>query len=116
MCRLPEKLKIFEVLLCRILKWDVYLAGHVVGCEIKVINASVPAVASIALVSRNRAHGGGMLEVVTRLGEETIHFEPLDNGVVVAAIGGIYCHPEEVNIFWQKVNSPYLAFLTFSIG
>ena len=53
MCRLPEKLKIFEVLLCRILKLDVYLAGHVVGCEIKVINASVPPVASIALVSRN---------------------------------------------------------------
>ena len=58
-----------------------------------------------------------MMEVVTRLGDKTIHFEPLDNCVVVAAIGGIYCHPEDVNIFWQKkVSSPYLAFLTFSIG
>ena len=43
-----------------------------------------------------------MMEVVTRLGEETVHFESLDNGVVVAAIGGIYCHPEEVNIFLAK--------------
>ena len=31
----------------------VYLAGHIVGCQIKVINPSVPSVPSITLVPRN---------------------------------------------------------------
>ena len=57
-----------------------------------------------------------MLEVVTRLGDKTVYFEPLNDCVVVTAIRSIYCQPEEVNIFWQKVSWPYLAFLTFSIG
>ena len=70
-----------------------YLAGYIMRCEIKVVNPSVPSVASITLVPRNFAHGGGVVEVVTRLGDETVHFEPLDHCVVVVRVSLVNSQP-----------------------
>ena len=62
-------------------------------CEIKVVNPSVPSVASITLVPRNFAHGGGVVEVVARLGDETVYFETLDDGVVVVGVSLVNSQP-----------------------
>ena len=61
-----------------------------------------------------------MVEVVARLGDETVHFKPLDHRVV--AVGGVSLvnsQPCRHKIFRKsslELIIAYLALLTFSIG
>ena len=61
-----------------------------------------------------------MVEVVARLGDETVHFKPLDHRVV--AVGGVSLvnsQPCRQKIFHKSTHEliiAYLALLTFSIG
>ena len=54
--------------------------------------------------------------MVARLGDETVHFEPLDDGVVVVGVSLVNSQPQTELLIDHELLIAYLALLTFSIG